>query len=102
LPDDLADHFGVILFYRGSWCPYCNTKLSAFQHAPDCLADIGALVAAVPVDDEATTQDLVDRHGLRIPVGHSARCPRHRSRVGSRIEGATSRAPRPSLGRHRS
>jgi peroxiredoxin len=72
LPDDLAGHFGVILFYRWSWCPYCNTKLSAFQHAPDCLADIGALVAAVPVDDEATTQDLVDRHGLRIPVGHSA------------------------------
>ena len=24
LPDDLAGHFGVILFYRGSWCPYRN------------------------------------------------------------------------------
>ena len=46
LPDDLVGHFGVILFYRGSWCPYCNAQLSAFQHSLDRLADIGAQVAA--------------------------------------------------------
>jgi peroxiredoxin len=72
LPDDLAGHFGVILFYRGSWCPYCNAQLSAFQRSLDRLADIGAQVAALSVDDEATTQDLIARHGLRFPVGHSA------------------------------
>ena len=72
LPDDLAGHFGVILFYRGSWCPYCNAQLSAFQHSLDRLADISAQVAALSVDDEATTQDLIARHGLRFPVGHSA------------------------------
>ena len=72
LPDDLAGHFGVILFYRGSWCPYCNAQLSAFQRSLDGLADIDARVAALSVDDEATTQDLIARHGLRFPVGHSA------------------------------
>jgi peroxiredoxin len=72
LPDDLVGHFGVILLYRGSWCPYCNAQLSAFQHSLDRLADIGAQVAALSVDDEATTQDLIARHGLRFPVGHSA------------------------------
>jgi peroxiredoxin len=72
LPGDLEDHFGVILFYRGSWCPYCNAQLSAFQRSLDRLADIGARVAAMSVDDEATTQDLIARHGLRFPVGHSA------------------------------
>jgi peroxiredoxin len=72
LPDDLAGHFSVILFYRGSWCPYCNAQLSAFQRSMDRLADIGALVAALSVDDEATTLDLIARHGLRFPVGHSA------------------------------
>jgi peroxiredoxin len=75
LPGDLADHFGVILFYRGSWCPYCNAQLSAFQRSLDRLADIGARVAAMSVDDEATTQDLIARHGLRFPVGHSADAP---------------------------
>ena len=72
LPDDLAGHFGVILFYRGSWCPYCNAQLSAFQRSLDHLADIDTLVAALSVDDEATTQDLIARRGLRFPVGHSA------------------------------
>ncbi len=24
LPDALGGQFGVVLFYRGSWCPYCN------------------------------------------------------------------------------
>jgi len=72
LPDDMVGHFGVILLYRGSWCPYCNAQLSAFQRSLDHLADIGVQVAALSVDDEDTTQDLIARHGLRFPVGHSA------------------------------
>jgi peroxiredoxin len=35
LPGSLAGHFGVVLFYRGSWCPYCNAQLSAFQRSHD-------------------------------------------------------------------
>jgi peroxiredoxin len=72
LPDDLAGRFGVILFYRGSWCPYCNAQLSAFQRALDELTDNGTAVAALSVDDEATSRDLAAKHGLRYPVGHSA------------------------------
>jgi peroxiredoxin len=72
LPDDLTGHFGVILFYRGAWCPYCNAQLSAFQRSLHPIADIGASVAALSVDDEATTQGLIAKHGLRFPVGHSA------------------------------
>ena len=72
LPSDLAGRFGVVLFYRGSWCPYCNAQLSAFQRALDGLAEAGASVVALSVDDEATTRALIDRHGLRFPVGHSA------------------------------
>jgi hypothetical protein len=34
LPDDLAGHFGVVLFYRGSWCPYCDAQLRAFPAVP--------------------------------------------------------------------
>jgi peroxiredoxin len=72
LPDDLAGHFGVVLFYRGSWCPYCNAQLSAFQRALDSLAEMGVTVAALSVDDEATTQELISQHGLRFPVGYGA------------------------------
>jgi peroxiredoxin len=72
VPEALAGGFGVILFYRGSWCPYCNAQLRAFQRAADSLAEIGARVVALSVDDEATTRELVARHGLTFPVGHSA------------------------------
>jgi peroxiredoxin len=72
LPDALAGRFGVVLYYRGSWCPYCNAQLSAFQRSLDSLANANISVVALSVDDEATTVDLIARHGLRFPVGHSA------------------------------
>jgi peroxiredoxin len=72
LPGELAGDFGVVLFYRGSWCPYCNAQLSAFQRAHDSLARVGAKVVALSVDDEATTKALIDKHDLRFPVGYDA------------------------------
>ena len=55
LPGALAGGFGVVLFYRGSWCPYCNAQLSAFQRYHDALAALGVSVVALSADDEATT-----------------------------------------------
>jgi peroxiredoxin len=72
LPDALAGGFGVVLFYRGAWCPYCNAQLRAFQRASDSLFEVGARVVALSVDDEATTAKLTAKHGLTFPVGHSA------------------------------
>ncbi|HEX6445275.1 MAG TPA: peroxiredoxin family protein [Streptosporangiales bacterium] len=72
LPEALAGDFGVILFFRGAWCPYCNAQLRAFQRAGEKLAEAGARVVALSVDDEKTTADLVDEHRLTFPVGHSA------------------------------
>ena len=72
LPDDLAGSFGVVLIYRGSWCPYCNAQLRAFERASESLGGVGAKVVALSVDDEATTQALVEKHSLTFPVGHSA------------------------------
>jgi peroxiredoxin len=72
LPDDLSGRFGVVLVYRGNWCPYCNAQLRAFQRATDRLAELGATVVGLSVDDEATTAELIAQHGLTFPVGHSA------------------------------
>jgi peroxiredoxin len=72
LPDAFAGDFGVVLFVRGSWCPYCNAQLRAFQRAADSLAETGIKVAALSVDDEPTTAELIAKHGLTFPVGHSA------------------------------
>jgi peroxiredoxin len=71
LPDHLAGSYGVVLVYRGSWCPYCNAQLASFSRAGDALAELGARVVALSVDDEATSAALVAKHRLGFPVGHS-------------------------------
>lgn len=72
LPSSLHGHYGVVLFFRGSWCPYCNAQLRAFRRAEPQLAAAGVRVVALSVDDEATTSALIEKHGLSFPVGHSA------------------------------
>jgi peroxiredoxin len=72
VPDAFAGGFGVVLFYRGSWCPYCNAQLRSFERAQETLAGLGVKVAALSVDDEPTTAALVAKHQLTFPVGHGA------------------------------
>lgn len=72
LPDAFVGNFGVVLFYRGSWCPYCHTQLRAFQRASARLEAAGIQVAALSTDDDATAADLVAKLGLTFAVGHGA------------------------------
>jgi peroxiredoxin len=72
VPDAFAGDFAVVLFYRGAWCPYCNTQLRAFERASQALADAGIRVAALSVDDKETTAALVTKHKLTFPVGYGA------------------------------
>jgi len=72
IPEAFAGQFGVMLFTRGAWCPYCNAQLRAFYRARAILGEAGVLVAALSVDDEITTATLVARHGLTFPVGFGA------------------------------
>lgn len=72
LPGVLAGQFAVVLFYRGSWCPYCNAQLRAFERATEKLDALQVKVVALSVDDEATTRELIAKHRLTFPVGHSA------------------------------
>ena len=72
VPDVFDGGYGVVLFNRGSWCPYCNAQLRAFQRATESLAEVGARVVALWVDDEATTAEFIAKNGLTFPVGHSA------------------------------
>ncbi|MFJ9729530.1 peroxiredoxin family protein [Streptomyces sp. NPDC101209] len=70
--EELAGGFGVVLFYRGSWCPYCTAQLRAFQRVGERFTQAGIKVIALSVDDETTAKDLVEKHKITFPVGHSA------------------------------
>ena len=68
----LAGSYGVVLVYRGAWCPYCMVQLAGFQRASEKLTETGIKVVALSVDDEATTRTTIEKHRLSFPVGHSA------------------------------
>ena len=72
LPDAARGHYRVVLFFRGSWCPYCNAQLSAFERARERLTDMGAQIVAPLADDEPATVKLIAEHDLEFAVGHSA------------------------------
>lgn len=58
----------VLTFYRGSWCPYCNLQLRAFQARLAEIQALGATLVAVSpqVPDGSMTQDEMD--ALEFPV----------------------------------
>jgi peroxiredoxin len=66
----LAGHYGVVLMYRGSWCPYCNAQLSAFARAKQKLDELGIRVVALSVDSNSEAATLVEKHRLNFPVGY--------------------------------
>ena len=66
----LAGFHGVVLMYRGSWCPYCNAQLAAFARANEKLNELGIKVVALSVDDNAAAASLVEKHRLNFPVGY--------------------------------
>lgn len=50
----------VVTFYRGSWCPYCNIQLQAYQAAMPGIAERGGkLIAISPQlpDESLTTKE---------------------------------------------
>ncbi|MEE6178308.1 peroxiredoxin family protein [Mycobacterium sp. 050134] len=85
LPGDLAGCYGVILIYRGAWCPYCNAQLAAFSRALDVLTGLGVKVVALSVDDEDTSAALVAKRRLLFPVGHSADADKVAAAVGAYV-----------------
>ena len=72
LPQSLRGFYGVVLIYRGAWCPYCQAQLGGFQRVGEKLAAADIKVVALSVDDEATTARTIEKYKLRFPVGHSA------------------------------
>lgn len=70
LPQDLAGSWGVVLFYRGDWCPFCRGQLSDFQKHLEQFAGVNAKVVALSVDAKADAEQTVNRHHLAFPVAY--------------------------------
>jgi peroxiredoxin len=84
----LAGDYGVVLMYRGSWCPYCNAQLSAFARAKPKLDELGIRVIAMSVDSNAEAATLVEKHRLNFPVGYRVDADKISAATGAFVNGS--------------
>lgn len=54
----------VLIFYRGGWCPYCNTHLGQLQTAEAELLKLGYQILAISPDRPEKLGESVEKHKL--------------------------------------
>ena len=60
----LAGKQSVVIFYRGGWCPFCNTQLSELAAIEGDLNDLGYQIIAISPDSPQGLNDTDDKHSL--------------------------------------
>jgi|SRR5690348_4731190 len=58
----------VLIFYRGEWCPYCNTMLRTYGLRAGDFSQRGARLVAVSPQTPDNSLTMADKHGLEFPV----------------------------------
>ena len=70
LYDLLKKNKVVLFFYRGNWCPFCNTYLQDVQDSLQYLLDKKAVVIAVSPEKAENIDKTVSKHNLGFQVIH--------------------------------
>ena len=65
---DLIKKPTVLLFYRGSWCPYCNSHLSDIANSENKIADMGYQIIAISPDDPQNLVDMESKVNSKIDL----------------------------------
>ncbi|MBC12338.1 peroxiredoxin-like family protein [Rubrivirga sp. SAORIC476] len=68
LSDLLLDGPVVVTFYRGAWCPYCNTQLRDYQQALGSFEATGARLVAISPQAPDSSMSMAERNALAYSV----------------------------------
>lgn len=58
----------ILVFYRGSWCPYCNLELKFLQDHLSKIKDKGATLIAVSPQNSDHSLSMVEKNNLEFEV----------------------------------
>ncbi|BCL82288.1 alkyl hydroperoxide reductase [Ktedonobacteria bacterium brp13] len=58
----------VLTFYRGSWCPFCNLQLRAYQQILPQIQELGATLVAVSPQTPDNSLTIIEKQELAFPV----------------------------------
>lgn len=64
LADYLDGKKTVLFFYRGGWCPFCNTQMGQLKQVTKPLADMGFQLVGISTDAPADLQKSVEKNAL--------------------------------------
>ncbi len=68
LNDILAGRQTVLVFYRGSWCPFCNMHLSALAKAQDDIVRLGYQIVAISPDDYQNLIPMINKDSIHYTL----------------------------------
>lgn len=58
----------ILIFYRGGWCPYCNTQMGQLSTVELELSKLGYQVLAVTPDQPSSLRASLEKHKLRYTL----------------------------------
>lgn len=58
----------VVTFVRGSWCPFCNVQMAAYQQMMPELKQLGASIVAITPQLPEQAMAMVEKGGLEFPM----------------------------------
>lgn len=58
----------VLIFYRGAWCPFCNTYLQELQRNAAAIQDAGGEIVAISVESPDGSTTVAQKNELKFTV----------------------------------
>jgi peroxiredoxin len=58
----------VLLFYRGGWCPYCNTHLAEIQEAETRILELGYQIIGISPDSPDNLKATDEKNKLNYSL----------------------------------
>lgn len=68
LSEELLKGPVVLIFYRGTWCPFCNLELKAYQRMNDDIKAIGGQLIAVSPQTPNYSASVQEKNELNFHV----------------------------------
>ena len=83
LPEGTGEGYGVVLFYRGYWWPFCTQQLADFQSLVKEFEAEQISIIAGSVDSAEKASETVEKNGITFPIAYGMN-----AEEASRITGA--------------
>jgi len=58
----------VLVFYRGGWCPYCNTQLAALAEAEPEILKLGYQIVAISPEGNENLQPTIEKDSINYQL----------------------------------